>query len=92
MDAIIKLLNYRKRLKIREISIIVIRIDPNGCLKNSKPCIKCMNFMKKFSNKFRIKIKNVYYSNAEGLIVKEKFNKLFENDSFYTSRGFVRKL
>lgn len=69
-----KLIHKNTNLKI---DIFVIRIDNQNNLKNSYPCNNCIH---KF---FEIGVKNIYYSNENGIIVKEKVSNL--ETRFYTS-------
>lgn len=45
-------------------SMIVLRIDRNGKLNNSKPCSGCRSVLNQFN------VKNIFYSTSEGDIVK----------------------
>lgn len=54
----------------RNLSIIVIRVNGEGRLCNSRPCINCLNYMKLFS------IKTVHYSTEEGEIISEKIKEM----------------
>jgi hypothetical protein len=56
--------NYRAFQK--KLKIIVIRTDKNGNLRDSKPCVHCLENMKFFG------IKTVYYSTNEGTMEKVK--------------------
>lgn len=51
-------------------SILVIREDKNGELKNARPCEWCTETLKHFD------VKDVYYTNDEGEIVKERVRDL----------------
>lgn len=44
--------------------IIVLRVDNEGKLNNSKPCVGCMSAINQFG------LKNIYYSNSKGEIEK----------------------
>ncbi len=46
--------------------LLVIRINNNGNLCNSRPCINCLKMMKD------VKIKKVYYTNNDGELVVEQ--------------------
>jgi deoxycytidylate deaminase len=55
-----------KKLKKSEIVVIRISNDPNiNHYLESRPCSECIKMLK------RLNIKNVYYSNSDGKIVKE---------------------
>lgn len=57
--------NFPKK-KVKGMDIIVIRINKNLILKNSRPCNQCIDKLQK------IGIRNVYYSDDNGNIVCEK--------------------
>lgn len=46
--------------KIKKLTIVVIRINKNGLLRQSKPCNKCQHIMKRYG------IKKCIYSNEDG--------------------------
>jgi hypothetical protein len=48
------------------LEILVIRVDKDGLLKNSRPCNHCVESLKMFG------IRNIYYSNDHGQIIKER--------------------
>ena len=57
-------LNY-PRNEVRGKDIVVIRINKNLALKNSRPCSMCIEKMKKLG------IRKVYYSNNDGEMICE---------------------
>lgn len=59
------------------VDVFVIRIDKNNKLKNSYPCNSCI---RRF---YDIGVKNIYYSNEDGNIVKERVCNL--ENRFFTS-------
>lgn len=64
---------------VKNMDIIVIRLNvKNNTLKNSKPCINCIEKMKKYQ------IRKVYYSNIYGEIVSEYLNDI---KTTHISRG-----
>jgi hypothetical protein len=92
MDSIRRLYNNtniinptKKRIKV---SLIVIRINRDGDLKNSKPCYKCVCALKKFNDEGIYKIKNIYYSNADGNIEIVKLNDLVNDINKHISMRF----
>jgi len=50
--------------------MVVIRINTKNELVNSKPCENCIYYLRLYG------IKNVYYSNENGEIVKEKITEI----------------
>lgn len=74
--------NFIKKMikKLSKISLIVIKqSNTTGSLGVSKPCNACIKAMK------ALKLKKVYYSNADGNIVLEKINNI---SSTHKSRMF----
>lgn len=53
--------------------LVVIRLDKNNNLCDSKPCVNCLNLIRK-SN-----IKKIYYSDNYGNIIKEKVKNITTN-------------
>ncbi len=49
---------------LRRCSILVVRLNNNNELKNSRPCSKCLGLIKD------VGIRNIYYSNNDGQIEK----------------------
>ena len=53
----------------KKVSLYIVRVDHNKCLKSSAPCIDCMKHI------LRLKIKRIIYSNEQGEItVKDPKN------------------
>jgi len=52
----------------KKLEMVVIRVNNKGNLANSKPCNNCIYYLRLYG------VKNVYYSNDNGVIVKEKIN------------------
>ena len=63
--------------------MVVIRVNNNGDLTYSKPCCNCIYYLKLYG------IKNVYYSDKNGEIVKEKMNDI---ESQHSSISHIRYL
>lgn len=81
MSAVKKFMKTSKKRKV--IDIIIIRINKSGVLRNSRPCVKCLELL---HNNPCFIIKNVYYSNESGEIEKVKFNKLLNSRKHYSKR------
>lgn len=80
---------YRKK-RLQTINLLVIRISKNNKLQSSKPCTNCIQNMKTLPEKKGYKIKNVYYSNNDGDIVKSNFQ-ILEKEEQHLSRFYRRK-
>ncbi len=68
------MINRLRRLRSGEketVSIVVLRLTKHGKLSMSRPCEKCEEKLRCMLCKGYI-VKKVYYSNAEGSIVREK--------------------
>lgn len=52
--------------KLKNSSILILRITPGGKLSMAYPCEMCLSLIK------HIKIRNIYYSNYDGEIIKTK--------------------
>lgn len=74
--------NYRskyrpgsKNIATRKLKIIVIRINKDGNMTESKPCSHCISVMKSFG------IRKVTYSNKEGKLVTESVDDVKTTES-----------
>ena len=85
MDAMTKIKYHRNNPKC--INMIVVRINKNGLLGESRPCQDCLKMLE-MSNFI---IKYIYYSTAEGTIIKEKFSNMITSPNTYISIGMRRK-
>jgi hypothetical protein len=54
----------------KKLEMFVIRVNQMGDLVNSKPCNTCIYYMQLYG------IKSVYYSNEDGIIIKEKISNI----------------
>ena len=86
LDAINKLKPLKNK-RMQNVNLLVIRITKSKILQNSKPCANCINVMKKLPQKKGYNIKNVYYSDDNGKIIKSSINKL-ENDELHYTRYY----
>lgn len=90
-DAIIKLLPLKRRKRLENINLLVIRVSGKNKLQSSRPCINCINMMKTLPTKLGYKIQYVYYSNENCEIVKSNISNL-ENENPHYSRFYRNKL
>jgi tRNA(Arg) A34 adenosine deaminase TadA len=65
MHAEITVFERLPKKKVRGMDILVIRINKNLALRNSRPCSQCIDKLSKLG------IRKVYYSNEDGNIVWE---------------------
>lgn len=86
-DAINRLKPLGRRKHLQNINMLVIRISKSNKIQNSKPCANCINTMKNLPEKKGYRIKNIYYSNDNGDIVKSNLKNL-ENEELHYSRFF----
>ena len=88
-DAINKLKPLRIRNRLQSVNLLVIRVSKNNKLQQSKPCANCINIIKKLPAKKGYRIKNIYYSNENGEIVKTNVTNL-EKEELHFSKFFRR--
>jgi tRNA(Arg) A34 adenosine deaminase TadA len=65
--------SYNKKTQMKNVSLLVIRVNKTGELRNSKCCSICLQIMKSFN------IKNVYYSDDKGNFIKEKVKYMYSD-------------
>jgi cytidine deaminase len=89
-DAINKLKPLkRNKRRLEPIHLLVVRFSKNNKLQNSKPCTNCIQVIKQLPEKKGYKIKNIYYSNDNGDIIKSNITKL-ENDEQHFSKYYKK--
>jgi cytidine deaminase len=89
-DVINKLKPLERKKKLEPINLLVIRFSKNNKLQNSKPCANCIQTMKTLPQKKGYKVKNIYYSNDNGDIIKSNLKNL-ENEELHYSRFYKLK-
>ena len=76
---------YEEKRKYRnKYNLIVIRVNHEGNLVNSRPCHNCVDMLKACG------IKNIFYSTNEGNIICEKVNHIVSINSSSVSRLIER--
>lgn len=68
--------NYIITKKIRKLNLIVIKVSKTGNISTARPCYHCI---KQLNSASFVRIKNIYYSNHDGNIVKETFDQLIKS-------------
>lgn len=68
--------NYCLTKKIRKLNLIVIKVSKTGNISTARPCYHCI---KQLNSASFVRIKNIYYSNHDGNIVKETFDQLIKS-------------
>jgi cytidine deaminase len=88
-NALSKLIKIRRKNANRMIVIdlLVIRTDKSLNFKNSKPCYKCIDHMANLP-KYGYRIRYVYYSNCDGVIIRKKLSELYDEENKHVSHGF----
>lgn len=89
-DAIRKLVPLKKKKRLVNINILVIRLSGKNKLQSSKPCINCINVMKTLPEKLGYKIQNIYYSDNDENIIKTNLRTLESEDKHYSK--YYRRL
>ncbi len=75
-DSINKLPYYTRQRSFCSINILVVRLSKNNKLGMSRPCKNCIRNMNILPPKKGYTIKDVYYSDSQGNIIKTTLNKL----------------
>ena len=75
---------YKWRNVPKKFDILVVKITKNGSLKNSKPCIHCLKYLKKS----KLNINKVYYSTDKEIVCEN----LVDITNDYITTGIRRKL
>lgn len=88
-NAINNLKPTMKTKKLTTVNILVVRFSKNNKLHNSKPCTKCIQTMINLPKTKGYRIKNVYYSDDNGNIIKTNLRTLETDVPYYTR--FYRK-
>ena len=78
----------RNRKHLSKVNILVIRTSQTGKLGNSKPCIKCILDMINIPQKKGYIIKNILYSNENGLIETTTLDRIVSEGNFHISRFY----
>ena len=86
-DAINKLKPLERKKHLQNINMLVIRFSKNNKLQNSKPCANCIQTMKTLPQKKGYRIRNIYYSDDNGEILKTTLANL-ENEELHYSRFY----
>lgn len=92
MDAIRRLPPLFLRGRKKEITLLVVRIDRHGNLKNSAPCFKCLQHMNRVNLKTSYNIKDICYSDVDGNIVIKKFEELATAPIKHVSTRFRKNI
>ena len=68
--------NYCLTRKIRKFDLIVVKVSKTGNISTARPCYHCIKQLECASF---VRIKNIFYSNKEGNIIKETFEQLIKS-------------
>ncbi len=78
--------NKSPRCLRKKLEIVVIRVNKNGELLNSKPCNTCLYYMKLYG------VKSVYYSDENGDMIKEKISQIEVEHNSIGHRKYLKYL
>lgn len=90
-DAILKLPFIKKKNKLENINILILRFSKNGNILMSKPCINCINNMINIPIKKGYKINNIFYSENDGSITKTTLRELNNQENKHYSKFFRKE-
>jgi cytidine deaminase len=83
-DAISKLIPLRNKKRLKSVNLLVIRVSTKNKIQSSKPCNICIEMMINLPPKLGYKIQHVYYSNADGNIIKTNLKSLDAEEKHYS--------
>lgn len=83
-DAISNLKPLQIKKKLKSINMIIIRMSKYNKLQSSKPCTMCIKNMKNLPVKKGYIIKNIYYSDENGNIIKSNLRSLENSEQHYS--------
>jgi hypothetical protein len=86
----LKTLNKNKNKK-ETINLLVVRFSKTNKIQSSKPCSKCIKMMNIIPYKKGYKIKNIYYSNNDGNILRTTLSELTNDENKHVTK-FFRKI
>lgn len=89
MTALDRLQRHCSRNQVETYDILVIRVSRTGAYGSSRPCFHCIRTMMKHP---RVRVRNVYYSTNEGMIVREKLSEMLVTTPPYISAGWAFRL
>ena len=89
-DAIKKLMPLKKKKRLININILVIRLSGKNKLQSSKPCSNCIDIMKTLPERKGYKIQNIYYSDCNENIIKTTLKNL-DNEEKHFSKYYKHK-
>ena len=90
-DAINRLKPLQRKRHLQNVNILVIRLSKNNKIQNSKPCANCIENMKILPEKKGYRIRNIYYSDDNGDIIKSSLKNLQKEELHY-SRYFRKNM
>jgi cytidine deaminase len=73
-------------VECNKIDLIVIRTNKHDQLRNSKPCRRCISFMKEFTISSGIEIDIIHYSTSEGKVESTTFQDLIDSPIQHTPK------
>ena len=65
--------------------LLVVRLDREGRLRNSKPCSECLEFLRRFGH-----IDKIFYSTDDGRLTVEKLDDMYSDHLTNGSRALQR--
>lgn len=88
VDALRKLKYYCKRYSANKrlhFDLLVIRVTKTGKLSMARPCYHCIQQLMQASF---VNIQQVYYTDTDGVLQREKFADMLHSKKTYVSSGY----
>ena len=87
----LKPLNKNKNKK-ETINLLVVRFSKTNKLQSSKPCSNCIKIMNIIPYNKGYKIKDIFYSNNDGLILRTTLSKLTKDENQHITKFYRNKI
>ena len=81
---------HKSRNRLQSVTLLIVRFSRTNKIYNSKPCANCIQNMIGLPERKGYRIRNVYYSNDNGEIIKSDLHML-QNETPYYTRYYRRK-
>lgn len=76
--------------KCKKINILILKVSNTGLISNSKPCLKCIEAMTMLPITKGYMIRNVFYSDNNGNIIKNTLYNLVNDENKHLSRYYKK--
>lgn len=91
VNAMKKLPYLPRHKRPKKVDLLVIRVNKGGSMGNSKPCLHCLQQMKKNLPLKGYTLDTIYYTTHNGVIKEQKFTELLHEEDPHISKFYKGK-